>query len=101
MAKKKEMDKLAQDAAAAKAAGMSYGRWKAMQEPVEPPKRKVKGTACICPRCGKTFYQNGKKRIYCDSVCQREAAYERYREQSTQYQRERRAKLKALRKESV
>ena len=31
-AKKKEMDNLAKDAAAAKAAGMSYGQWKAMQE---------------------------------------------------------------------
>ena len=30
--KKKELDKLAKDAAAALAAGMSYGRWKAMQD---------------------------------------------------------------------
>lgn len=35
MAKKKEMDNLAKDAAAALAAGMSYGKWKAMQDPVK------------------------------------------------------------------
>ena len=33
--KTNEPDKLAQDAAAALAAGMSYGKWKAMQEPVK------------------------------------------------------------------
>lgn len=38
--KKKEMDNLAKDAAAALAAGMSYGKWKAMQEQPEVREKK-------------------------------------------------------------
>ena len=95
MAKKKEMDKLAKDAASAKAAGMSYGRWKAMQEPGEPLKRKVYGNPCVCAWCGKTFYyKSGHKKKYCDSICQRAASDQRNREWYAQYLREWRAKKK-------
>ena len=78
MAQKREMDNLAKDAAAALAANMSYGKWKAMQgEPVKTEKSIPEGW-CICKRCGKPFKPrkyNGRK-IYCDVNCQREASNE-------------------------
>jgi RNase P subunit RPR2 len=81
MARKKEMDNLAKDAAAAKAAGMSYGRWKAMQENPVVIKKKVEipETWKICPHCKKPFKpnQNGSKQIYCEISCQRGAQRER------------------------
>ena len=46
---KKEPDKLAQDAAAARAANMSYGKWKAMQEPVKPATRKIEKRPVFAP----------------------------------------------------
>ena len=79
MAKKKEPDKLAQDAAAALAAGMSYGKWKALQEnPL--PKKKTDGIPDgwkVCKRCGKPFKSKAKNQSYCEYTCQREAAEER------------------------
>lgn len=87
MAKNKAPDKLAQESTMAIAAGMSYGKWKAMQEPVKIPKRdpyadlppeKKRST---CAWCGKSFIQsrNGKQ-IYCELYCQRMANYERKRQ---------------------
>ena len=80
MAKKKEMDNLAKDAAAAKAAGMSYGKWKAMQyNPVVIKKKEeIPEGWKVCPHCKKPFKPNhGNKQIYCEVTCQREAQKER------------------------
>ena len=56
MAKKTEPDKLAQDAAAALAAGMSYGKWKAMQDPVKIYKKQdLEPGWKLCAWCGKPF----------------------------------------------
>lgn len=83
MAKKKEMDNLAKDAAAALAAGMSYGYWKAMQDkPVVIEKKEGPPEGWkVCPRCGKEFKPTQKrgKQIYCELECQKEAQRERYR----------------------
>ena len=72
MAKKKEPDKLARDAAAALAAGMSYGKWKALQDnPV--PQKKVDGIPegwKACKRCGKLFKPKAKTQKYCEALCQ-------------------------------
>lgn len=79
MARKKEMDNLSKDAAAALAAGMSYGKWKAMQRPVTFEKAIPDGWQ-VCPQCGKAFKPKIKNnQIYCEIGCQRAAEVERRR----------------------
>lgn len=74
MAKNKEPDKLAQDAAAALAARMSYGRWKAAQNPVKIEKPPLPSDWRVCPWCGTPFkLKNNRKRMYCEAGCQRAA----------------------------
>ena len=79
--KKKEMDKLAQDAAAALAAGMSYGKWKAMQDKpvvIEKKKDELEPVKKICKYCGKPFIPRSyRSQLYCDIYCQQEAKKER------------------------
>lgn len=75
MGRKKKPDKLSQDVAKALAAGMSYGKWKAMQQPVETEKGLPEGWK-ICPQCGKKFRSSqGKK--YCEAYCRNQAYYEK------------------------
>lgn len=75
MAKKQKIDKLAQEVAMALAAGMSYGKWKAMQDPVKCEKPKD-CELVVCKYCGKQFKPKVKKRqIYCDIYCQKKAQY--------------------------
>lgn len=82
MAKKKEPDKLAQDAAKALAAGMSYGRWKAMQPQAKPKENDslVGMYAFYCERCGARVLRKDRRfGKYC-SDCQYKAHYEKQRE---------------------
>ena len=80
MRRSKEPDKLAQDAAKALAAGMSYGKWKAMQEIVVPEEVKPKVEYGVCVYCGKQYVKNNyKKRVYCDWLCRYNANRERYK----------------------
>ena len=81
MAKKKEPDKLSQDAASAKAAGMSYGNWKALQsDPVGEKAGTPEGWQ-ECQYCGKLFKPKTKRpQTYCEIYCQREAQKERDRQ---------------------
>lgn len=80
MAKKNKPDKLARENAQALAAGMSYGKWKALQ-PVTPIKPKRPAEAYIervCVQCGCTFVcYNKKERKYCGDRCRNKAYYER------------------------
>ena len=119
--KKKEMDKLAKDAAAALAAGMSYGRWKAMQDypvviekqtgkilvsekPVEIEKKaeEIPENWRTCKRCGKPFNPNkyGKRQLYCEYECQRAAQRERDRDKMREYYREYMAKRRKAEQEA-
>ena len=94
--KKKPMDKLSQDACAALAHGMSYGKWMAIKPPAvvvhEKPKCVIEKT---CELCGKTFYRKNNIRVkYCSPECQndvkeqREKQFrERHREEYIEYQR--------------
>lgn len=70
MAKKKP-DKLAQEVNMALAAGMSYGKWKALQTPtvIEEPKPVVRRMK-KCALCGAEFpvYDN-RPRSYCGEQC--------------------------------
>lgn len=75
---KKKIDKLAQDASKALAAGLSYGKWMAMQEPVKVEKEPEKGYK-TCPQCGKKF-KAGKNKKYCEEYCRQQAYYYRERE---------------------
>ena len=98
MAKKKEPDRLSRESSAALAAGMSYGKWKALQPPdviVPPPKPKMIAEK-TCKFCGKTFYQaDNRKRKYCSDQCRYEAdlvikkrTSKRWREEHPDYQKE-------------
>lgn len=67
------MDNLAKDAKAAMKAGMSYGRWKAMQEPVKVKKGIPEGWL-VCQWCGEPFKPKPKcKMKFCDYFCQQKA----------------------------
>ena len=89
MARKKEMDNLAKDAAAALAAGMSYGKWKAMQDKpvVIEKKEEIPEGWRVCKRCGKPFKVKnfGKRQIYCELACQKAAQRDRDREKNREY----------------
>lgn len=79
MAKKNEPDKLARDAAAARAAGMSYGKWRAMQPvvPVEPKKPAEIYREHTCAYCGCKFVRYDKKaKKYCGYRCRYNASRE-------------------------
>ena len=100
MAKKtKEMDNLAKDAAAALAAGMSYGKWKAMQENPVPVKKKeeLQEGWRACKRCGKHFQvkKYSKRQMYCEYDCQKAAQRERDKEKIREHYREYMAKRRA------
>lgn len=72
-------EKLSQDVAAARSAGLSYGKWKALQNeeqikpkkvPVELPRLKR-----TCEHCGKVFYKEDRKaKRFCCVSC-RESYY--------------------------
>ena len=92
--KKKEMDNLAKDAAAALAAGMSYGKWKAMQgyRTVEKIEEIPEGWK-LCKRCGKAFKPTNKQ-IYCDIDCQKAAQREKDKGKRREYWKEYAARKK-------
>lgn len=69
---KKQMDKLEQEVHQALAAGMSYGKWKAMQPPVkiEPKPDLIKVETKICAQCGCEFaVHDNYPRKYCGARC--------------------------------
>lgn len=74
------MDNLARNAMLAKQAGMSYGKWKALQPRVEPQKPHKSEWERVCPYCGKTFVKKSNRvQTYCDYYCRNEAQKERDR----------------------
>lgn len=97
--KKKEPDKLAQDAAAALAAGMSYGKWKAMQDKpvvIEKKADELEPVKKICKYCGKPFIPRSyRSQLYCDIYCQQEEKKERNRQKEVQRVQAWREKKKA------
>ena len=90
---KNKPDKLADDVSKAIAAGTSYGRWKAMQEPVKVETEIPEGWQA-CPVCGKLF-KTGKGKKFCDIECTKIAYKERTREQTRLRARKYRARKKA------
>ena len=91
----KEPDKLAQDVSKAIAAGMSYGKWKAMQDNPVKVKEGIPEGWLVCQYCGKPFKPKTKRRqFYCEAGCQVQAQYKRDRAKMAQYKKEWRAKQK-------
>jgi hypothetical protein len=95
------LDKLSQDAAAALAAGMTYGKWKGLQyEKGKVPvlqnrEKEIPDGWLVCQHCGKPFLPKDKrKKKYCDDPC-RVAGYQKQnREKLYAYKREWIAKQK-------
>ena len=76
------MDRLAMNAMLARQAGMSYGKWKAMQKPVEVQKKAIPDGWQVCEWCGKPFKpKTKKKQMYCEIGCQKEAYKEKQKKQ--------------------
>lgn len=86
------MDNLARNAMLAKQAGMSYGQWKAMQQPVKPQKKPIPDGWKACECCGNGFKPKQGKR-FCDIECRRTAYAEKDREIKREYMRKRRATM--------
>lgn len=76
MSKTHVPDKLAQEAAKARAAGMSYGQWKALQPVVVADPRAIPDGWKACEYCGKPFKGKVNKR-FCEVGCRLEAYNER------------------------
>lgn len=62
------MDRLAMNAMLAMKAGMSYGKWKALQPAVVPERKELPDGVKICPYCGKEF-RGRKNKKYCNPEC--------------------------------
>ncbi len=80
------MDKLAKEAAAALAAGMTYGKWKAKQslQQIEAPavaEEEKPQYRHVCEYCGKEFFVHAERgQKYCSEDCRRDAYNKRARE---------------------
>lgn len=63
------MDNLAKEAVLARSAGMSYGKWKAMQNPTKIEK-KADPNERRCRNCGEIIVQKtNRSRFYCGAYC--------------------------------
>ena len=70
MAKAKELDQLSKDAIAAEKAGMSYGKYMAMKEPVVfKPKNDPAVRYGVCRCCGERFVMGKREKAYCNYEC--------------------------------
>lgn len=87
------MDRLARNAMLARQAGMSYGKWKAMQPIVEVKKKPVLEGWEGCKYCGE-FFEGKQGKKFCSDDCRREAYREKNNAFSREYQRRLRARLK-------
>ena len=87
--KKKEPDKLSREVAQALACGMSYGKWKAMQDSVKIEKKEIPDGYKKCKGCGELFIAKDVRQLYCDGVCRHEANYRRNREKINERARNR------------
>lgn len=75
MAKNNEPDKLAREVSQAIAAGMSYGKWKAMQPRVEKKEQDIPDGWKACEHCGKPFKAKYGGKRFCGAECREEAYY--------------------------
>ena len=83
--KKKEPDRLSIESAMATAAGMTYGKWKALQTP-QKITRKIPDGWRLCEFCGKPFKKNGAQR-FCEIGCRNLAYKEKEKQIKAEYMR--------------
>ena len=88
------MDNLARNAMLAKQAGMSYGKWKAMQPIVKVEQKPIPEGWRKCEYCGKPFKPVQGKR-FCEMDCRKEA----YRKRENAIKKEYMRKYRELKKE--
>lgn len=88
------MDRLARNAMLARRAGMSYGKWKALQPIVEVEEKPIPEGWRKCEYCGKPFMRKQGKR-FCDFSCRNMA----YQAKENEMARERMRKCRERRKE--
>lgn len=79
------MDNLARDAMLALKAGMTYGKWKAMQEPVKIKKKTLPDGWIECKYCGKAFKPTRGCQKYCCMDCRNRAYAPKAREKQKRY----------------
>jgi hypothetical protein len=75
--KKTLENNLVKDAAEARKAGMSYGKWMAMKDPVKIVKKK-KEEVPVCLHCGRVL--KGQQRKWCSSECASEEGKKKRRQ---------------------
>ena len=88
------MDRLARNAMLARKAGMTYGKWKALQ-PVLPPEEKPLPEGWKkCEECGKPFKARGGVQRFCELGCREKAHWRRKNQKRAEYMRQYRASKK-------
>lgn len=93
MAKKQEPDKLEQEVSQAIAAGMTYGRWKALQPPAQTESKPIPDGWLVCEYCGKPFKPRIKTaQRFCEVGCQKRAYSEKHKKKNAAYVAQHRAK---------
>ena len=85
------MDRLAMNAMLAQQAGVSYGKWKAMQPIVDVVPTGLPEGFIKCEYCGKAFKKKYGKR-FCDLECRDKAYRLKYNDRKREYMRQYRAK---------
>lgn len=63
------MDNTSRDAKAAKAAGMSYGKWKILHPETAPKKIEKTKYHRVCPECMTEFETDRADKVYCCAQC--------------------------------
>lgn len=81
-----EPSKLAQENAQARAANLSYGKWKALQQRQETKPEEPINVGKVCQCCGKPI-KGTKRKQFCDPHCQRLSYEARNKEKRAEYNR--------------
>ena len=86
------MDRLARNAMLARQAGMSYGKWKAMQPVVNVKEMKELPEGWIkCECCEKPFKPFSGNQRYCEYMCRERGYAEKMRQQQYEYRQRKKA----------
>ena len=86
------MDRLSRNAMLARQAGMSYGKWKALQPVVEPVKTEETPEGWqACEECGKPF-KPGRGKRFCEYACREKNYHRRKSKKKAEYMRQYRAR---------
>lgn len=88
------MDNLAREAKLARKAGMTYGKWKAMQKPAKPKKKQIPEGWRECIYCGKPFKPSHPSQKYCDIYCRNQAYKPKEKAIKREYMKEYRERMK-------